>query len=274
MLQIKPDKPLPSTLILVIRTLDDVAAALQLDYFLIGAMARDILLEHVYGVPTSRATMDIDFAVAVASWDEFDKLKKDLVATGMFAESANAHRLTFCNSGASYPIDLVPFDGVQVNDEIAWPPGGDFVMNVSGYRDARSSALRVEIAPGFQVNIVSLSVMVVLKILAWNDRPERDKHASDIFLILANYCRAGQFDRMYNDASDLLEQYDYDFAQTGAALLGRDARRDIIENTLAQVRNVFDSEKRFDRFSSQMIRASHGEQEHAMLLLSAFLREL
>jgi predicted nucleotidyltransferase len=63
MLQIKPDKPLPSTLILVIRTLDDVAAALQLDYFLIGAMARDILLEHVYGVPASRATMDIDFAV-------------------------------------------------------------------------------------------------------------------------------------------------------------------------------------------------------------------
>ena len=49
MLQIKPDKPLSSTLILVIRTLDDVAAALQLDYFLIGAMARDILLEHVYG---------------------------------------------------------------------------------------------------------------------------------------------------------------------------------------------------------------------------------
>lgn len=274
MLQVKPSKPLTKTLLTLIRILDQVAKQLDIPYFIIGATARDILMEHVYELETTRATRDVDFAVAVSSWDEFDQLKSQLIATGGFVASANSHRLTFGEGLGFYPLDLVPFDGVELDGEIAWPPKGEFVMNVTGYTDALNSALDVEIEPGFEVKIVSLPAMAILKILAWNDRPERDKHASDILLILRNYYNAGQFDRLYDDAADLLEAYTYDLEQAGAALLGRDAKRDVAKETRAQVLGVFASEKNFEKFSSQMMRSNAGDMARATLLLRAFLQEI
>ncbi|BDT56995.1 hypothetical protein MasN3_04890 [Massilia varians] len=177
----------------------------------------------------------------------------------------------FGTDEGAYPLDLVPFDGVEKEGEIAWPPNGESVMNVAGYGDAYASALDIEIAPGFQVKIVSLPAMVVLKILAWNDRPERDKHASDVFLVLRSYHQAGQFDRLYDEALDLLEQYDYELEVAGAALLGIDARRDIAVDVRTQVTQVFENKRNFDKFVVQMVRSSSGSVEYARRLIRAFL---
>jgi predicted nucleotidyltransferase len=274
MLSVHPDKPLEMPLLAVIRALDQVTKQLNIAYFIIGATARDILMEHVYGLETTRATRDVDFAVAVSSWDEFDRLKTQLIASGEFAASENAHRLTFGEGLGAYPLDMVPFDGVERDGEIAWPPKGDFVMNVTGYTDAYNSALNVEIEPGFNVKIVSLPALAVLKILAWNDRPERDKHPSDVLLILRNYCYAGQFDRLYADAVDLLEKYGYDIELAGAALLGRDVARDVAKETRTQVINVFANEKRVERFTTQMMRSNAGDIGRAALFLKALLQAI
>jgi predicted nucleotidyltransferase len=147
-------------------------------------------------------------------------------------------------------------------------------MNVTGDSDAYASALDVEIEPGFHVRIVSLPAMAVLKILAWNDRPERDKHASDVLLILRNYCEAGQFERLYAEGIDLLETYGHDLELAGAALLGRDARRDITKDTRTQVINVFKVEKNLERFSAQMTRSNRGDVDRAALFLEAFLEAI
>lgn len=274
MLTVRPDKPLADTLLTLIRTLDAVMGQLAIPYFIIGASARDILVEHVYGLGTARATRDIDFAVAISSWDDYERLKAALSSTGEFTLGANAHRLMFGTGDGAYPLDLVPFKGVEKEGEIAWPPSGESVMNVAGYGDAYASALDVEIEPGFQVKIVSLPAMVVLKILAWNDRPERDKHASDVFLVLRSYHQAGQLDRLYDEVLDLLEQYDYELEAAGAALLGLDARRDIAEDVRRQVKQVFASERSLDKFVVQMARSYSGTAEHARRLIGAFLENI
>jgi predicted nucleotidyltransferase len=261
-------------LLTLIHSLDAVTRELDIPYFIIGATARDILMEHVYGLDTSRATRDIDFAVAISSWDEFDRLKAQLIATGTFAPSEKAHRLTFGDGPGAYPLDLVPFAGVEQDGEIAWPPKGEFVMNVTGYADAYESALEVELEAGFGVKIVSLPSMAILKILAWNDRPEFDKHASDVFLLLRNYYQAGQFDRLYDTAFGLLQAYDYDLELAGAALLGQDAKRDVVQAARVQVTDVFANEKSFARFSSQMLRSQGGSLDRATLFLKAFLQEI
>lgn len=271
MLKIRPDKPLADTLLALIRTLDAVMEQLAIPYFIIGASARDILVEHVHGLDTARATRDIDFAVAISSWEDYERLKAALSSTGEFTLGANAHRLMFGTGEGAYPLDLVPFDGVEKDGEIAWPPRGESVMNVAGYGDAYASALDIEIEPGFQVKIVSLPAMVVLKILAWNDRPERDKHASDVFLVLRSYYQAGQFDRLYDEALDLLEQYDFELEVAGAALLGIDAKRDIAMDVRAQVTQVFASERSLDKFVVQMVRPYPGTTEHARRLIRALL---
>ena len=151
MLQINPDRPLSPILIALIRTLDQVAKRAGVPYFIIGATARDILMEHVYALETTRATRDIDFAVAVPSWNVFGKLKQRLIATVEFLPGEAAQRLICGDGTAAYPLDLAPFDGVEQYGEIAWPPDGDFVMNIAGYGDALASALPVEIAPGFVI---------------------------------------------------------------------------------------------------------------------------
>lgn len=272
MLKVRPDRPLSPTLLTLIRHLDHMAKLTGIPYFVIGAAARDILMEHVYELETTRATRDIDFAVAVSSWEEFGRLKAELVATGDFAVSDSQQRLIFGTGSGVYPLDLVPFDGVERNGEIAWPPDSDFVMNIAGYSDAYKSALDVEIEPGFQVKIVSLPAMVILKILAWNDRPTRDKDASDVLLILQNYSRAGQSDRLFAADIDLMEKYHFDLDLAGSALLGRDAKREVVRETQVQVLDVFANAKKLEKFDSQMMRFSDGS-ERATLFLEAFLQE-
>ncbi|PKB13766.1 nucleotidyl transferase AbiEii/AbiGii toxin family protein [Janthinobacterium sp. 64] len=274
MLQVKPNVPLTDVLLRLIGALDQVAKQLKISYFVIGATARDILMEHVYELEAARATRDVDFAVAVSSWGEFDRLKAQLIATAGFFPGEHAHRLTFGEGIGAYPLDLVPFDGVEQGGEIAWPPKGEFVMNVSGYVEAFHSALDVEIAPGFKTKVVSLPAMAILKILAWSDRPEGDKHASDVLLILRNYHQAGQFDRLYAECMDLLEAHVYDVELSGAALLGRDAQRDITQETRDQVIAVFANQKNFEKFNSQMMKSHTGDVERTTLLLNGFLQEL
>lgn len=75
MLSVSSDRPVDPLTIAASRAIDGAARALKLPYFLAGAMARDILLTHVHGINTGLATVDVDFGVAVASWDEFDKIK-------------------------------------------------------------------------------------------------------------------------------------------------------------------------------------------------------
>lgn len=274
-LQTDPNRPLSPNLLTLIRTLDQVAMQLRIDYFVIGATARDILIEHVHGLETTRATRDVDFAVAVSSWEEFSRLKTRLVETGAFHAGEHLHRLTFGEGSGAYPLDLVPFDGVERNGEIAWPPKGDFVMNVAGYRDAHDSALDVEIEPGFTVKIVSLPAMAILKILAWNDRRDRDKHASDVLLILRHYHQAGQLDRLYDAGNaDLLERHGYDVELAGAALLGRDARRDVALETRTQVTDMFATEEISEKFIGQMMRSQVGDRDRAAPLFEAFIREI
>lgn len=274
MLQVRPDRPLSPLLLTLIRTLDGVAKRLNVPYFVIGATARDIMMEHVHALETTRATRDIDFAVAVPSWDVFETFKAQLIATGEFLPGEALHRLRFGEGIGAYPLDLVPFDGVETNGEIAWPPDGDFVMNIAGYADAHDSALAVELVPGFAVKIVSLPAMAILKILAWNDRPERDKHASDVLLLLRHYHEAGQFDRLYVDGADLLAAYDYDIELAGAALLGRDARRDLAADTCIQAYSALADERKTDKFIAQAKRSSAIPTDRAALLVSAFLASI
>ena len=41
--------------------ISEVAESLKVPFFVVGAMARDIILTHGYGIETGRATQDIDF---------------------------------------------------------------------------------------------------------------------------------------------------------------------------------------------------------------------
>ncbi len=46
--------------------IDNVTGALNIPYFIVGATARDILLQYAHDIHTTRATLDIDIGAFVA----------------------------------------------------------------------------------------------------------------------------------------------------------------------------------------------------------------
>lgn len=116
MLSVAPERPVPPIALDVLTLVDRVARDAGLDYFLTGAMARDILLYHVFGLETGTATRDVDLAVAVDSWPEFEGIKTRLIATkAVIADPDRPHRLFHGASAKTkgYPLDLLPFGGLE-----------------------------------------------------------------------------------------------------------------------------------------------------------------
>jgi len=70
---------LPAEQVSVIRQVVRTAERQRLPLFIVGAQARDLLLQYVYDLKVHRATNDIDFGIIVESWDEFTRLRDDLI---------------------------------------------------------------------------------------------------------------------------------------------------------------------------------------------------
>jgi predicted nucleotidyltransferase len=59
--------------------IDQSTEKLKIPFFIVGAFARDILLQYAYGIYTPRATLDIDFSIFITDWAQFDGLKTVLL---------------------------------------------------------------------------------------------------------------------------------------------------------------------------------------------------
>lgn len=211
----------------VIGAVQSMAAVRGVDVLIVGAFARDLHLRYGYDIAPVRQTEDIDIALAVPSWQAFAELRQQLIAKGGFAEVAGIqHRLRYRGKSMELPIDIVPFGGMESADRmIAWPPSGDEVMDVFGFREARDSAVAIMMPGNIVINVVSLAALVVLKLNAWQARhytaPRKD--AYDLHFITKHYLDAGNRDRLWAEFGAWTEADDFDYEIAGARMLGNDA---------------------------------------------------
>jgi predicted nucleotidyltransferase len=209
----------------IVADVEAAAAPLGLAPLIVGAFARDLLLLYGHGIETQRQTEDLDFALAVPDWTAFEALQQRLILSGSFRVSATAaHRLWHRND---FPIDLVPFGSVETRErEIAWPPRGEVVIDVFGFREALATAHPVLLPGNAKTRVVSLPALALLKLVCWHDRhyesPRKDAH--DLLLILNNYLLAGNEQRLWNDFVDWTQDDDFQYELAGARMLGHDMR--------------------------------------------------
>jgi predicted nucleotidyltransferase len=275
-------KKIPDHTLEILRLVFEEAAKLEIQAFVVGATARDLIFEYVYDAGIKRATEDIDFGVAVGSWAKYERLKQALAETKKFKIDKKIEQRLWWKSGSDeMKIDLVPYGGVESPEgQIAFPPDGDFVMSTVGFAEAFENSWALELAEGFTIKIASLAGLVMLKFVAYNDRPEqRRRDVQDIWFISKNYLEAGNESRLFDeDASDadLLEAEDFNYETCGARMLGRDIAPLLNEETLAIVTKMLTEESsggRLEKFADVVCSNELYDDERYNLTLET-LREL
>ena len=214
----------------------EIAKQNNVPFFIIGASARDIIFEHVYGIKAPRATRDIDLAIHIATWDDVTQLKDQLIGTGSFSSTNMVQRLSYQND---IPIDLVPFGAIEKNGNINWPPDFSIKMSAIGFDEAyRTTALiRFRDTPILDIHVITPAALVILKLMAWKERRNQNsKDALDLVFLLTEYINADNIERISEEHQDLLLEEDFDYEICSARLLGRDIEK-IASITTKQVIN-------------------------------------
>jgi predicted nucleotidyltransferase len=205
----------------VLTLVSKITDTLKMDFFVIGATARDIIFNLAHGIKIQRGTNDIDFSVRVRNWEDYSKLTNALQENN-FSPSKVIHRFTY----KSVPsIDIIPFGEISINSTtIRWPDKEEKEMSVVGFEECYldSESIRIQTNPPLDVKIASTRGLVLMKLISWKDGyPSRSRDALDISYIIKNYIEAGNMDRLQSEHDDLITEQ-FDFELTGATLLGRD----------------------------------------------------
>jgi predicted nucleotidyltransferase len=204
--------------------LEKAFVEIGIDFYLIGAVARDIWVTGVHGGKPKRITGDVDFAVMIPEKEGYNKLRELLIATGNFSEiKENAFALMFQEK---ITVDLLPFGKeIEEDGEVSIEGKGLTRISVDGFSEVLEEATTsVEFEQGNIFKVCTLPGIVVLKIIAYDDRPEmRSKDIQDIAGIIEIY-HDYVFKLVLDEHYDLLTADPYDRLQIAARVIGRDMR--------------------------------------------------
>lgn len=219
----------------VLSVFSNAAEQLGVPWLVIGATARVMLFEKVYGLPAGLATQDIDFAVQVGDWNRYQELREIILSNDSIETGRPAiHRFKL---DEDMIFDLVPYGGVE-NDEkqIAWPPDGDVVMPVRGFAGANENAVYVEVNEKILVPVVSPQGLFALKLFAWKERhidhPGRD--AKDLGYIIRHIESLYPPDMLHTQYINAIDTADYVINNAGHYQLGCD-----VQDLLTEEDHVF-----------------------------------
>ena len=84
-------------LVELLRKLTDSFSKMDREFYVIGATARDIIMQQLLDTESKRRTRDLDIAIAIPDWDAFEQVKQSLIADG-FEKSRDCHRRRCCSN--------------------------------------------------------------------------------------------------------------------------------------------------------------------------------
>lgn len=202
-----PDGPLPS--LDTLRALHRRATAQGIEWIVVGALARDIVIHRELHQNPARATDDVDIAVSLAIGEPYSAFTRDW-------PTARGAEHKFLVEGSE--VDVVPF-GAHDQDSVLFSDGHR--LDVIGLREAVEHPDLAVLGEGLIIPVASLESLAPLKILAWRDRhtsgPPRD--AVDLRTILAASSEGRYADEAWDDEQALLA-CDYDILTAGPFRLG------------------------------------------------------
>ncbi|HTI90538.1 MAG TPA: nucleotidyl transferase AbiEii/AbiGii toxin family protein [Puia sp.] len=199
-----------------------ILTQLDIDFFLVGALARDIRLSVDPAFAPKRITKDVDIAILLASEKQFYQVKDALLATGDFTAHEREAIKLFYKQGIE--IDLLPFGEIENHArETRIEKPRPFILDVPGFKEVLPDAEQL-VFEGLSIRVCSLEGIVLLKIIANADNPSRTKDIMDIEHILEVYFELNSVEifQDFSDVPDLYDTTDKDYLRlVSARVIGR-----------------------------------------------------
>ncbi|AYQ31951.1 hypothetical protein [Runella sp. SP2] len=249
--------------------IDEVMQKLNVPYYLIGVSA--IALELLKaGIKPSRGTKGIDFAVMISSITEYEQISTALEAKGFKKVAAP---WTFYSTTFKVAIDLLPFGEIEEKYTVNFSSRYTD-LHVLGFREVMDEAITVNIEEKI-ANIPPLPGMVILKLIAWSDRPEeRENDLSDILKIIQHYYDL-KWDEIVEKHYDTLNKEPFDQLLIAAEVLGRNSKLYLQKSEAISTRILKVLETNLENATKSVIAKEWARKlditiEYAFDLLSAF----
>jgi predicted nucleotidyltransferase len=204
--------------------IDDVMTRKGVPYYLVGvsAMALELLKK---GFKPSRGTKDIDFAIMVSTIDEYDEIMQELVKLGFNKAKAP---FTLYHPEYNTVVDVLPFGQIEENDTVSFNERYSD-LHVLGFKEVLEDAVEVKVEEKIAM-IPPIPGIVLLKLVAWNDRPEdRGNDLADILKIIEHYYEF-EWDDIVENHFELLADEDFDQLKLASRVLGRKVKKFLVKS--------------------------------------------
>jgi predicted nucleotidyltransferase len=253
--------------------LDEIMKKHQIPYYLVGvnAIALELLKK---GIKPTRGTKDIDFAIMISSIEEYESITTDLIKTGYHKVEAP---WTFYSEKYGIVLDVLPFGEIEEkNTENFTKRNTD--LHLLGFQEVLSESTPFPIEEKI-VNIPPLPGMILLKLIAWSDRPEeRENDLEDILKIIQHYFEL-EFDEIVEFHNDVFPKDTFDQKIIAAEVLGRKAKHflDKSEKLSERIHNVLEvnlKEGTKSKIARDWAKKLNSDIEYAQKLLLAFEKGL
>lgn len=185
---------------------------------LVGAHCRDVLHRSLGHTFSTKATRDLDIALALASWDSWRALTSDLARSGDTG---------VCYLISGFKVDLLAFGEVEDPVGRVTPPSRDEDLSVWAFKEIHAASQSLEIEDRIQIRIPTVAGYAAAKLMAWLDRSahHETKDARDIALVLHWYAEWEEVhDRLWDSPAglEIMLVADHDLPSAAAHLLGLD----------------------------------------------------
>ena len=209
-------------------SLQAVCEKYHTDFIVVGAFARDLLLEQLFQAPGGPATRDVDIAIYLESWTEFDSIIKDLLSEHGMRRGRAAHEFY---SRQGIKSDILPYGKIEKNRQVSFVEHPDKALNMLGFSELRSFGIVAVVNEDLSFIIPPPEGIILIKAFAWNDRAPDIfalKHVYDIGLIIEGFYLAFIEEiAPLPEYADVFEVIGPDFhsAKYSAVVLGRRLRK-------------------------------------------------
>lgn len=223
----------------------------DIDFYLVGAVARDLWMSAINDIPPSRITGDIDFAIFINDKGTYDNLKKYLIEVEGFSPyKGNAFVLVW---KGFIQVDLLPFGEIKdKNDAVSIEDSGLTSLNMPGFKEIYDDGLPVvELEEIHKFKFCTLPGIVILKLMAWQDRPEiRRDDIKDMSNILKHFFDI-YADEIFENHNDLFGANDFELHLIAARVMGREMnkiakRNEMLHNRLRDLLEISTNNKNIE----------------------------